>query len=439
MTTNCRILPLIILVICAGLLLVPAPVMAGVEYLGGEPVLTASIQGQNEFLPGSDVLLEVVIENRGIPDFKLIPQERTAPDDQPSTARLVRVELGAGEAPLLVRTDPQMAGDIPANSRVEVPFQVKVFQNATGGTYSLPLTLQYSSLSFAEQRGTGTMAYAYKDTSAVVPLQVRVTPRVSILVVEVQAGELTAGNEGDLAVTIRNEGSLPGNECTARIQRHEESPVVPVSGSAYIGMFAPGSEVQGRFKVRIDERAQAASYPLDVVVEYLDPHGDSIISDPVVIGVPVQGAIEFEVTTEEFAIPRGGTREIGITFRNNGPVTVRSAQARIVAVDPFTSARDTASLGDLAPGEEALAHFTLSVDKTATVKEYGLESEVRYRDALDNRLISDPVKVRVSVVERTGTDIILSNPVYLSVIGVILIGVGYYFHTRRKKGRDAKS
>ncbi|HOT04385.1 MAG TPA: S-layer protein [Methanolinea sp.] len=439
MTTKFRLPSLATLVICAVLLLVPAPVLAGVEYLGGEPVITASIQGQNEFLPGSDALLVVEIENRGIPDFKLIPQERIAPDDQPSTAKLVRVGLEAGEAPFLVQTDPQMAGDIPANSRVEVPFQVKVLQNATGGTYILPLTVQYSSLSFAEQRGTGTMAYIYKDSRSTVPLQVRVTPRVRIAVVDVQAGELTAGNEGYIAVTIRNEGSLAGNECTARILRHEESPVVPVSGSAYIGMYAPGSEVQGRFKVRIDEGAQAATYPLDIVVEYLDPQGDSIISEPLVIGVPVQGAIEFKITPEEFAIPRGGTREIDITFRNNGPVTVRSAQARIVAVDPFTSTRDTASLGDLAPGEEALAHFTLSVDKTATVKEYGLETEVRYRDALDNRLISDPVKVRVRVVERTGLDIILANPVYLSVIVVILIGIGYYFHTRRKKAQEEKS
>ena len=436
MTTKFRHRPLVTLVICAALLLVPAPALAGVEYLGGEPVITASIQGQNEFLPGSDALLVVEIENRGIPDFKLIPQERIAPDDQPSTARLVRVGLEAGDSPFLVQTDPQMAGDIPANSRVEVPFQVKVLQNATGGTYTLPLTLQYSSLSFAEQRGTGTMAYVYKEGQARVPLQVRVTPRVRIAVVDVQAEELTAGNEGYIAVTLRNEGSLAGNECTARILRHQESPVVPVSGSAYIGMYGPGSEVQGRFKVRIDEGAQAASYPLDIVVEYLDPNGDSVISEPVVIGVPVQGAIEFEITPEEVAIPRGGTGEIDITFRNIGPVTIRSAQARIVAIDPFTSTRDTASLGDLAPNEEALAHFTLSVDKTATVKEYGLDSEVRYRDALDNRLISDPVKVRVRVVERTGPDIILANPVYLSVIVVILIGVGYYFHTRRKKARS---
>lgn len=439
MTTKVRYPSPAILIICAVFFLFPAPVLAGVEYLGGEPVLTASIDGPNEFMPGSDAVLLVVIENQGIPDFKLIPQGRIPPDDQPSTAKLVRVELEPGEAPIVVRTDPQMAGDIPANSRVEVPFQVKVLHNATGGTYTLNVMLEYSSLSFAEQRGFETMAYSYKETRTVVPVQVKVTPRVRVRVVDVQSGELTAGNEGDLTITLLNEGSLAGNGATARITRHEKSPVVPVAGSSYIGVFDPGSEVQGRFKVRVEDNAQAASYPLDVAVEYLDPQGDLVLSEPVVIGVPVQGTIEFQVSSDAFTIPRGATKEIGITFRNTGPVTVRSAQARIVAVDPFTSAKDTASLGDLAPGEEARAFFTLSVEKSATLKEYGLESEVRYRDALDNRLISDPMKIRVKVIERTGVDAILSNPVYLSLIVVILIGIGYYYYTHRKKGGSGES
>jgi hypothetical protein len=413
-------------------------VIAGAEYLGGEPVLTASIEGQNEFLPGSDAVLVVVIENRGIPEFKLLPVGRTTPEDQPSTAKLIRVELGAGDAPLQVRTDPQMVGDLSANSRIEVPFQVKFLANATGGAYTLPVTLHYTSLSFAEQRGYETMVYSYKTADTTIPLQVEVTPRVFIHVVEVETGELTTGNEGYLVLSIRNDGSLSGNESIARILRHQESPLLPVAGSSYIGEFTPGSTVEARFKIMVGEQAQGATYPLDVVAEYLDPHGALVTSEPVTIGVPVQGGIEFLILTDEFTMPRGGTKDIEVLFRNTGPVTVRSAQARISAVDPFTASKDTASLGDLAPGEEALAHFTLSVDKSATVKEYGLESEVRYRDALDNRIISDPMKVRVRVVERSGVDVILANPLYLSIIGAIVIGIGYFAYTRRKKGQGKR-
>src|SRR5690606_14494048 len=111
----------------------PGPAMAAAEYLGGEPVLIASLAGQNEYLPGSDAVLVVVIENRGTPGFKLFPEGRVASDIPPSTARLLRVALSAGDAPLMIKNDPQMVGDLPAESRVDVPFQVKFLQNASGG------------------------------------------------------------------------------------------------------------------------------------------------------------------------------------------------------------------------------------------------------------------------------------------------------------------
>jgi len=438
MTTNIPYFSLAFLLMCIGIALLQAPVMAAAEYLGGEPVLVASLGGPNEYLPGSDAAITVVIENRGTPEFKLFPEGRVASDEQPSTAKLLRVGLEAGDAPIIIRTDPQMVGDLPANSRLEVPFQAKFLQNASGGGYTLPLSLQYQSLSFAEQRGYETMAYSYKSTSATIPLQVKVTPRVSIAVTKTQAGELTSGNEGFLTLTIRNNGSLSGNESVARILRHQESPLLPVAGTSYIGEFSPGKTVQARFRIQVGDEAQASTYPLDVVVEYLDPQGDLVTTGPVTIGVPVLGSIEFELLSNEFAMPRGGTSEIEILYRNTGPVTVRSAQARISAVDPFTAEKSTSSLGDLAPGEEARAVFVISVDKSATLKEYGLESEVRYRDALDNRLISDPIKVRVRVLERSGVDVILGNPLYMTILVAILIGIGYFAYTRRKKGQDKR-
>ena len=85
---------------------------------------------------------------------------------------------------------------------------------------------------------------------------------------------------------------------------------------------------------------------------------------------------------------------INVQYTNTGGATAYNVQARISAVDPFTSSDDTAFLGTLAPGETREAAFEISMDKSATIKDYALDSEVRYRDALDNSLISDPMKVR---------------------------------------------
>jgi len=73
------------------------------------------------------------------------------------------------------------------------------------------------------------------------------------------------------------------------------------------------------------------------------------------------------------------------------------------------------------------------VASDATIKEYGLDSEIRYLDALDDTYISDPMKVPIDVKNLTGLAGIVSNPVYLSLLVAAIIGGIYGLHTLRKK------
>jgi hypothetical protein len=115
---------------------------------------------------------------------------------------------------------------------------------------------------------------------------------------------------------------------------------------------------------------------------------------------------------------------------NTGGAAAYNVQARISAVDPFTSNDDTAFLGTLAPGETREAVFEIAVDKSATLKEYALDSEVRYRDSQDNSLISDPMKVRITVVKDAS---LFGNPFVLVVIAAVVILVGYLIYRQRMK------
>jgi hypothetical protein len=66
------------------------------------------------------------------------------------------------------------------------------------------------------------------------------------------------------------------------------------------------------------------------------------------------------------------------------------------------------------------------------VKEYGLDSEIRYRDALDNTVISDPMKVRVQIVQGKSILDLLTNPLVLCIIAILVIAAGYLLYKRRK-------
>jgi hypothetical protein len=74
------------------------------------------------------------------------------------------------------------------------------------------------------------------------------------------------------------------------------------------------------------------------------------------------------------------------------------------------------------------------VASDATIKEYGLDSEIRYLDALDDTYISDPMKVSIDVKNLTGLAGIVSNPVYLSLLVAVIIGIVYaILHFRKKR------
>jgi hypothetical protein len=142
--------------------------------------------------------------------------------------------------------------------------------------------------------------------------------------------------------------------------------------------------------------------------------------------------VEFSVSQEPITISPGQKEVITVVYTNTGGVVISSAQARISAVDPFTSSDDTAFLGTMAPGEAKEAFFEIAVDGSATEKEYGLDSEVRFRDALGNSIISDPIKVPILVESPTGISAVLGNPLVLALIAGLVIGGGYLIYRKRK-------
>jgi hypothetical protein len=173
---------------------------------------------------------------------------------------------------------------------------------------------------------------------------------------------------------------------------------------------------------------------MDVGVIYQNDEGDSVSAREKTIGVPVGGKVKFAIVSPPAEMHPGNKKEITVEYKNTGESPVYSAQARISAVDPFTSVSDIAYIGELPPNESRVVAFQLGVDRTATIKEYGLDSEIRYRDALDNTHISDPMKVTVNVTSPEGLAIILTNPIYLSIVAAAIIGIAYLvLYYRRKK------
>ncbi|MDI6718899.1 MAG: COG1361 S-layer family protein [Methanomicrobiales archaeon] len=422
------------LLFCSGI----ATASAGEKFLYGSPELSASISGTNQVSPGETATLNVVIANAGLNQVKIVDPAIVTREDQPNTAKLVTVNLSSGNAPLTVKTDPQMIGDIPGATAKQVTFIVLVADDAPAGTYTLPLTVTYTYLEEAEQYGMDTMRYFYRQKTVELPLRITVTANARLQLLEMDTDHLNVGTEGYLTLTLKNIGYENARDAVVKIVRNDNnSPVIPTESSVYVGDFAPGETITCRYKVSVSKNAEEQTYPLKALLEYKNADGLLVQSGLLTMGVPVGGKIAFTATPLTSTLNPGQKSVIEVEFQNIGAATAYNAQARISAVDPFTSNDDTAYLGDLAPGQAAVARFEVSVDAGATEKDYGLDSEIRYRDALGNSQTSDTMKVTVGVVRKEGISALLDNPIVLAIIAAGLIGTGYFVMRLRGKGASS--
>ncbi len=426
----------LICMLCVIGICLAAPVTAGTKYMAGSPELSAYISGTNEFRPGSDAQIVVVVENSGVNEFKFIQSGIVDRDDQPNTAKFLTAALFPGDAPVVIKSDPQMLGDLKGAASANAVFSAKIRADAPSGIYQLPLTLNYTYLNQAEQYGVDTIQYYYKTRKETILIPINIRSDVSISVISAEPEHLNVGTEGYLDMKIKNTGFEDGSKTVVRILRNGNSPVIPTDSSVYIGDFPAGSIADCRYKVSVSGDAQRQTYPVDVVVVYQNQEGDFVTSRSDTVGIPVGKKVDFEVLSPAGEMNPGNKKVIAVEFKNTGDSTVYSAQARISAVDPFTSSDDIAYIGDLMPGESKTVSFVIGVDRTATLKQYGLDSEIRYRDALENTYISDTMKVRINVTAPTGLTTVLTNPIYLSIIAAGVIGAVYLAFNYRRINRQ---
>jgi hypothetical protein len=425
--------PKIILLFLVLSLITIIPVMGVDTYIGASPHISAAISGVNEFIPGQDVNINVIVRNSGVNDLKFLTIGTIDRDDLPTTAKMVMVGLSAGSAPVVIKSDPKNIGDIKSQGIVTVPIMAKILSNASMGEYQIPLTIRYTYLTSADNDAGEYIQNHYRVVSETIPLTIKIKPQVKIDVLEAVPENLNVGSGGYLNLTIKNIGFEDGKKATVKIIRNGLSPIIPTDSSVFVGDFPRNGTVSCRYKVAVSGDAAKQTYPIDVAVTYENRDGDIVTSAIDTVGIPIGGKLSFLSTSAPARVIPGSDNVITVDYRNNGDTTAYHSQARISAVDPFTSSDDTAYIGDIKPGEKVTARYQIHADDSAEIKTYLLDAEIRYRDALDNSQVSDTFKVSVSVEPKPASSGLASMLPALVLIVIIGIGAGYYLLVIRKK------
>ena len=256
---------------------------------------------------------------------------------------------------------------------------------------------------------------------------------------------------------------------TATLIAPEETPIDVKSGTQQIGSIrgARGARGTARFDIEIDEDAPAGTYPLILNMSYLYQKNAQVdlnnvyangsfsgrmpevnfrydlLNQTQTLYVTVDKLADFEVTNVSSDLRAGeDDRMLRITYQNTGEETATESVARISVTDPFSSTDDQAYLGTLVPGESKTAIFVLDTDSDATIKPYGIDTEIRFKDATGDLKVSDSMIATATIappIPASEKAKPYTLPVLLIVLlALVAIGVRYYLRNVAKDTPKAR-
>lgn len=417
------------------LVLIAAPVSAAqVSYSTAGIEFFASTEGGNELVPGTESDFTIKLTNNA--QYQVVAAESGLQRQYDvATPYQLRVSLEDAEG-ITIKTDMQTVSQIGPGQSATLTYRVSVDQYATPGPRTLKVHVVYNELFSVDNYGDALGYYWLNDRVKDVPLEVTVRSQVSPEVLEISSEDISVGTSGFLTLAIKNAGGMNAKNAYASLitstSGGSSTAIVPVESSVFIGDFPAGSTKTVTFKVSVASNAEVKEYPVGLQIVYQDNYGVDQKSSPVIVGVPVDGKVEFKVTNVEATLAPGDKGLIKVTYKNTGNTKVYSANARLSAVDPFSSNDDSAYLGDMAPGDTVVGTYEVTVDGSATEKQYGLDTEIRYRDANDNSILSKSMKAVVDVKDQSGPMSFFTSPIFIIlIVAIVLIG-GYYVFMKRK-------
>jgi hypothetical protein len=201
-----------------------------------------------------------------------------------------------------------------------------------------------------------------------------------------------------------------------------------------LGSLSSGKSVStpAKFPIEIYDNAKAGTYDLRLNISYRSqrdsavtpPYGDTYywyedMNQSMILHVVVEEEPYFTISNVESDLKAGDEKTINVTYTNTGEQVARECIARISVVDPFTTTDDQSYLGDMNPGESKTATFDVNVAEDATIKDYSISSEIKYKDVHDESQYSDNLKVPVDVsaAEKMNASVAVGFVVLVGIIG----------------------
>lgn len=236
---------------------------------------------------------------------------------------------------------------------------------------------------------------------------IQVEPSTSLQTVD----KLETGYMQTLKYTINIDSTAPAGDYELKLPvtyEYQSNALTETSTVTNLGIFEPGYTKEYSVK--------------DIVL----PVNISIKKEPM-----------FEVSNVSGSLMQGSENTVNITYTNTGEVAAEDAEVKFIAIKPLSTSNTVLRLGTIEPAESKVASLKISADSGALVKNYTIDSEIKYIDDSGKTMLSDNMKVDVPVKQAE------SRIGIIAIVGILLALVFIYQGIKvlrnRKKNSDNDS
>jgi len=243
----------------------------------------------------------------------------------------------------------------------------------------------------------------------------------------------------DIKATLQSEAEYFEVESTTSTQNLEE--------------LETGDTATLSYTVKIDSDTPAGNYELLLPVNYqYQANVRTVTADAINLGltdvdytreyktknetlrvpISIKSKPKFEVTNVSGSLVQGESKVIEVTYKNTRESVAKDTAARIIIMSPLSTEKSIVRLGDIGPGEEKTAIFEILADQEAIVKNYGINSEMKYIDEDGKTSFSENMKVNVPL-EATEKKFSITG---IAIILIILIAAYQIINVHRKRNQN---
>ena len=347
----------------------------------------------NDVTPGAEDTVTVQINNKG--QFSAgNPGDRAVV----TTARGTVVGLNAGDAPIQIETGSQAVGDVTEDQPENVEFSVIVPGDATPGTYTAEVTVDYAYISNAQDSvgARGSINSDSRSISREIDIEVSADPRFRVNEVD---SSLRVGEQGEITGQLQNVGGERASSVQVNFAPNSDT-VIALQENVAVDNIPAGGSVRFTIPVEVTSDAEAIPREFDLPVTFRDEDGirgeDDDPSFRVDIGESRDTLIVEPVNP---TVSAGSTKSLDLRVTNNRDETLEDIEGKLFVDDPLDSANDETFTTALEPNETTTVTVDLSASEGATIKNYPVSMDFRYTDSDGDSKLTDSYRLSIDVTE----------------------------------------